>query len=206
MLEARDLTFAYGQRPLFQGLSFQVRPGELLHLKGPNGAGKTTLMAVLAGLLAPTSGQVRCQGTDDTRTVLEYLPAEGNSLFLKMTGLENLLFFANLRGVSLTTEQAIAALKPWGLDHPLLLQRFAVGRYSTGMKRRLALARLSLSATPIWLLDEPIYGLDQDGLSAFYLLLKNHLEQGGLSLVISHDLSPFHGLITETLDLAKGKP
>ncbi len=201
MLEARGLTFSYAHRPLFEDISFSVKEGDLLHLKGPNGAGKSTLMAVIAGLLHPTKGEVKVSGTLDLRSALEYLPAEGNSLFLKMTGLENLKFFSALRGQNLTTEHAIAALKPWKLDHPLLLSRFAVARYSTGMKRRLALARLSLANTPIWLLDEPIYGLDQEGLQTFHLLLKSHLKKGGGGIVISHDLAPFAGLITQTIDL-----
>ncbi len=205
MLEAHDLTFSYAHRPLFHGLSFALRPKELLHLKGPNGAGKSTLMAVIAGLLAPTRGTISYQGEPDIRRVMEYLPAEGNSLFLKMSGLENLTFFAGLRGQDLTTEQAIEALKPWGLSHPLLLTRFSVSRYSTGMKRRLALARLAISKAPVWLLDEPIYGLDQEGLSAFNTLLKIHLSNGGSAIVISHDLNPLQDLITHTLDLAEGR-
>jgi len=85
----------------------------------------------------------------------------------------------------------------------LIRQGLEVGKFSTGMKRRLALARLSLSQTKIWLLDEPLFGLDQKAIEVLIDSLQQHRDAGGAVLMISHDLAPFLSLINETIDLEK---
>jgi heme exporter protein A len=206
MLEISNLSFGFRHRRLFQDLSLTAQGGELIHIAGPNGAGKSTFMAVVAGLLAADTGSIQYHSDDvtvpDRREYLEYLPAEANGLYLKMDATQNLLFWANLRGVPLGREAAFAALDPWNLNHPLLRDGFPVDKFSTGMKRRLALARLGLSPAPGWLLDEPVYGLDAEAMSIFRDRLAAHLARGGFALVISHDLQPLNGLITRTVNLA----
>lgn len=209
MLTVQGLSFGFRHRALFRDVNFTLHPGELLHLVGPNGTGKSTLMAILAGLLAAQRGSIEFRHgenvVDDRRLYLEYLPAEANGLFLKMDATHNLQFWAGLRGRSLTREKAFAALERWNLNHPLLRDGFAVEKFSTGMKRRLALARLTLSPAPLWLLDEPLYGLDQQAASALRDLLQDHLRQGGLALVVSHDVQPLEGLISQALPLIPGR-
>jgi heme exporter protein A len=185
-----------------------VRPGELIHLVGPNGAGKSTLVAIVAGLLRADTGSVEYfpQGdaegpAEDRRLFLEYLPAEANGLFVKMDAVQNLSFWAQLRGVEASEERLFEALRRWHLDHPLLRQRFPVEKFSTGMKRRLALARLELSPAPCWLLDEPVYGLDAEATVAFTRLVAGHLAKGGLALVVSHETKPLEGLVTRSVTL-----
>ncbi len=207
MLVISNLSFQFRHRRLFEGLSITAAPGDLIHISGPNGVGKSTFLAVVAGLLAPASGEIAYlvdgAKATDRRTYLEYLPAEANGLYLKMDAVENLLFWTRLRGLKLDPNAAFAALDPWNLNHPLLRVGFPVEKFSTGMKRRLALARLELSPVPGWLLDEPLYGLDQQALSVFQNRLRAHLQRGGFALLVSHDLEPFRGLITQTIDLAK---
>jgi heme exporter protein A len=189
-------------------LSLSVRPGELVHLVGPNGAGKSTLVAIVAGLLRADTGSVEYfpQGdsagpAEDRRLFLEYLPAEANGLFVKMDAVQNLSFWAQLRGAEASEERIFGALQRWHLDHPLLRQRFPVEKFSTGMKRRLALARLELSPAPCWLLDEPVYGLDAEATVAFTRLVAAHLAKGGLALVVSHETKPLEGLVTRSVTL-----
>jgi len=208
MLVVHELSFGFRHRRLFEKLSLTVAAGELVHLSGPNGAGKSTFMSIVAGLLAPISGEVRYlpdasnqTPAPDRREYLEYLPAEANGLHLKMDATQNLLYWARLRGLELAREDAFRALEAWNLNHPLLRDDFPVEKFSTGMKRRLALARLGLSPTRGWLLDEPLYGLDVEATGAFATMLKTHLSRGGLALVISHDLKPLDGLITRTVSL-----
>src|SRR5690606_18063088 len=124
---------------------------------------------------------------EDRRLYLEYLPAEANGLYLRMSAIQNLSFWAALRSVRPTLDRVHAALAVWGLDKPLLRDNFAVEKFSTGMKRRLALARLELSPAPCWLLDEPFYGLDQDAAAIFRSRLQAHLKRGGSALIVSHD-------------------
>ena len=203
MLEITKLSFAFRHRRLFHDLSLQAGAGELVHVAGPNGAGKSTLLAIIAGLLPPASGSITYRSSaglvDDRRHYLEYLPAEANGLYLKLGATQNLQFWARLRGAELSTAAAWAALAPWNLNHPLLRDNFAVDKFSTGMKRRLALARLLLSPATGWLLDEPVYGLDTQAMAIFTAMLAGHLAAGGFALMVSHDLAPFQALITKTV-------
>lgn len=209
MLHIKDLSFGFRHRPLFNDLTLNVGPGELIHLVGPNGAGKSTCMKVIAGLMGAQKGTVDYliggqTPAVDRRHYMEYLPAEANGLYVKMSATANLRFWAGLRGYTPTGEEMRQVLGVWGLDHPILRQNFPVEKYSTGMKRRLALARLQLSRTPCWLLDEPVYGLDTAALATFHEELRKHLKAGGMTLVISHDTAPLRGLISRTMSLASG--
>lgn len=199
MLTINNLAFSYRFRPIFSGLSFQVKKGEILHIAGPNGCGKTTLMSILAGLRSPVRGTLSFQKADgevaegdQLRYVAEYLPAEANGLYGKMDAIDNLKFWLHLRGQkSPETERVIInELARWDLDHPLICRSFPVEKFSTGMKRRLALARVNLSSTQCWLLDEPLYGLDQKGIETFQTMMDQHLGQGGCVVVVSHDTKP----------------
>ncbi|TWW09984.1 hypothetical protein E3A20_08890 [Planctomyces bekefii] len=136
---------------------------------------------------------------------LEYLPAEANGLYLKMDAMQNLSYWDALRGHDDNIERIRKALARWNLDHPLLRDRFPVEKFSTGMKRRLALARLDLANASGWLLDEPVYGLDAEAIVAFREQLSEHLKRGGLALIISHDLKAIEGLPCRSFQLSGGK-
>ena len=205
MLVISNLSFKFRHRRLFDDLSLTAERGDLWHISGPNGVGKSTFLSVVAGLLNPTSGDIKLSSNgetiEDRRAWLEYLPAEANGLYLKMDAVQNLRFWSQLRGLKLDDEAIFGALAPWGLNHPLLRSDFPVEKYSTGMKRRLALARLSLSPVPGWILDEPLYGLDQQALAVFRERLGKHLSSGGFALLVSHDLEPFRNLITGSKEI-----
>lgn len=206
MLEIENLDFRYQYRRILSKLSFQVAPGEILHIQGPNGCGKTTLMSILAGLRHEESGTIRYRLPDgsiarDRRSYIEYLPAEANALFGKMDAMDNLRFWRRLRGLSCDDTILRTALAAWDLDHALVREHFPVERFSTGMKRRLALARLQLSEAPCWLLDEPLYGLDVKGIASFQNLLDEHLRKEGRALIVSHDVAPLNRFAIRRLDL-----
>ena len=165
-------------------------------------------MAIIAGLLQADSGTIEyfpetlAEGpASDRRTFLEYLPAEANGLYVKMDAVQNLRFWSELRGVEANEERILAALRRWRLDHPLLRQGFPVEKFSTGMKRRLALARLELSPARCWLLDEPVYGLDAEATLEFTRLVASHIGSGGSGLVVSHETRPIEGLVTQSITL-----
>lgn len=208
MLTINSLSFSFKHRPLFQNLTFKITDGQIIHLTGENGAGKSTFMSVVAGFRTPTSGEIQYhldgQEVDNRKTYIEYLSAEANGLYTKMDAMQNLHFWSSLRGIDIDETTMIKELDAWGLGHSLVRQGFAVEKYSTGMRRRLALARVHLSSTKLWLLDEPIYGLDAKGIESFRSMLKEHQSKGGSCLIISHDTAPLQGLVNETINL-KGR-
>lgn len=201
-LDIRELSFRYGQRSLFSGVEASIGPGEIVHLRGPNGAGKSTLLSVVAGLLEMQEGAVLFAGSEELKPHIEYLAAEANGHFLKLSARANLRFWSDLRQLDITESMLTATLNTWGLKNPILRDVLAVEKFSTGMRRRLALARVSLSRAPVWLLDEPIYGLDLEGIRLFREALERHREGGGLGIVISHDYPAIEGIATRILELS----
>lgn len=186
---------------MFRNLDVALAPGELIHLRGANGAGKSTFMRICAGLLTPQSGDVDCRPKN-----FSYLMAEANGFHLKLGASANLAFWYQLRHGTQTSEVALTAalektLKQWKLYHPLIRTGLPVAKFSTGMKRRLALARLTLLGDPLWLLDEPVSGLDQEAVSSFIIALQNHLSHGGAAMIISHDTRIFDGVTSRDLQI-----
>ncbi len=208
MLEIKALSFRYQYKTILEGLSFSAGPGEIVQIIGPNGSGKTTLMGLLAGLRQEGGGTIRFRTPDgkvaaDRRAYIEYLPAEANALFGKMDAMSNLRLWLKLRELDASDEAIRPVLKRWDLDHPLIRQNFPVESFSTGMKRRLALARLELSKTPCWLLDEPLYGLDAKGIETFQSLLAEHVARQGITVIVSHDVAPLEAFNVRKIALQK---
>ena len=207
MIDASKLSFSFTHKKLFSQISFEIQAGELLQIQGANGVGKSTLLMLIAGLKTPDSGVISF-GKEKNKDVQfrklhsTYLPAEANGLYLNMDALHNLKFWTGLRGISLKIEDYYEELEFWGLNHPLLRAEFPVGLFSTGMRRRLALARIALSQSTCWLLDEPIYGLDQKGIALFKTRLISHLDHGGIAVIISHDETFFSGLQKKSLKIS----
>ncbi len=194
MLVVEQLQFAFPVRPLFQDLSFQIAPGQLMQLRGPNGSGKTTLMSLMAGLLRPHGGKIFLREgatIKSTRGEVAYLPAEGNGWFGRMDAVSNLRFWSRLGGRTVDDKALHDAARNWGIPEMVLRRALPVEKFSTGMKRRLSFARLELAQQTAWLLDEPLSGLDTIGIQQFQNLLGKHLAQGGLAAYISHDEPSF---------------
>jgi len=188
VLTVSHLSCSRGHKALFADVSFELQPGQALHLEGDNGVGKTSLLRILCGLSAADAGEVRWQGqrTQDVatafRSALFYL-GHGLSLKEELSALENLLSDAAVAGRALTPEQAMHALARMGLrgrEHlPLRVM-------SQGQKRRTALARLLASQAPLWVLDEPCVALDSRAVDGLRALLAEHVVQGGMVLFTSH--------------------
>lgn len=183
-----NLAVRRGERLLFRGLSFELRPGEAMALTGANGAGKTSLLRAVAGLLRPEAGWIRFE--DAAGAELE--PAPQLHLLGHQDGLksgrsarEELAFQARWTGAD--AAGVAAAVEALGLT-PLL--DLDVRRLSAGQRRRLALARLVASPRPLWLLDEPMAPLDAARRAAFGEILARRLASGGLVLAAVHDPLP----------------
>jgi len=189
-LTAENLACARGDRVLFEGLNFRLERGHALAVEGANGAGKTSLLRLLAGFLGPKSGHlllVTDQGeSDDGEERGKYIGWLGHQDGLKpqLTVGEQLSFFAALyRGQIGDLADCDAALDEVGLTRQ---KHFPCRFLSAGQRRRLGLARLMLSARPLWLLDEPLAALDSDGEALVRRLMTRHCETGGLLIAATH--------------------
>ncbi len=171
-LSAENLACRRGERLLFRRLSFRLEAGAACHVTGANGAGKTTLIRAVAGLTTPYAGEVRREGALgllDERTGLDPDLPLGKALG----------FWERVDGCT-SPDGAITIL---GLG-PLL--DVPVRYLSTGQKKRAALAALLNRAVPIWLLDEPLSGLDVDTIAKVTALIRLHVGGGGIALIASH--------------------
>lgn len=164
MLEIHHLSRCFGRRIVFDDVSFDVAPGEIVGLLGANGAGKTTLLRVLAGYLEPTSGDVLFDGRStfeqglDIRRVTGYLP-ESCPLYDDMRVGDYLFFRGRLRGLSVRRlrRRVREVLMDCGLGEVV---RQPIGTLSQGLRRRTGLAETLLAHPRILLLDDPLAGLD----------------------------------------------
>ncbi|MCG6859806.1 MAG: cytochrome c biogenesis heme-transporting ATPase CcmA [Chromatiaceae bacterium] len=189
MLEVLGLACRRGDRQLFSGLSFDVEPGTLLHVRGRNGSGKTTLLRALCGLFAPDAGEIRWNGEDSRRLGDDYHAdllyfGHLNGIKSDLTGIENLQISSVLDGDQVDDEQLWSALEQMGLAG---FEDLPAKVLSQGQKKRVALARLLLSKAPLWILDEPFTALDLDAVDLLQTLIARHVvDRDGMVILTTH--------------------
>jgi heme exporter protein A len=206
-ISARDVSRHFGRRRALQRISLDCRAGEIVGLLGPNGVGKSTLLAIIATLLAPSSGIVTygdrtaAQAGSALRARLGLL---GHDLYLypELTARENLEFFARLYGVT-----DVAGTIRRSLDRAQLSDRAddLVTGFSRGMRQRLALERALLHAPRLLLLDEPFTGLDDASGRALVERLLGLKETGTIVVIATHDLDLADGLLDRAVVLREGR-
>jgi heme exporter protein A len=188
LVEVQDLGCERGGRRIFRNLSFAVASGQTLSLEGPNGAGKTSALRILAGLLTPLEGDIRIQmsagyavSDPEERGRLSGWIGHHDGVKGQLTVMENAQFFAALHG----SRVAVSGV----LDHVGLarISDLPAQYLSAGQRKRLGLARLILSARPIWLLDEPLSSLDAAGRRLTAELIGEHCDDGGIAIVATHE-------------------
>jgi heme exporter protein A len=188
MIEARNLGKYFGRFSALHNLNLTVSDGEFIALFGKNGAGKTTLLRILAGLSRPSSGAVAIRPSRQssyrfTRGSIGYLSHE-TSLYLDLTAMENLRFYARLMDVPADARTLELTMKTVGLAGR---EQDPVRNFSRGMQQRLAIARAFLHDPEILLLDEPFTGLDSSGSDFFKSYLSRAHADGKTCIVAIHD-------------------
>jgi len=194
VISARGMGRRFGGKRVLRDLDLDVRDGELLLVTGPNGSGKSTLLALIAGLLAPTEGEI---DVDLPRGRIGYLAHEP-LVYKELTALENLDLYGRLYHVPERRETIGALLERFGLWEA---RHQRVGSFSRGMQQRLALCRVLLHGPELLLLDEPHAGLDASAQTLVDDLLAE--SAGARTLVVaSHDPERVSPLATQALALA----
>jgi heme ABC exporter ATP-binding subunit CcmA len=205
LIEVHDLTKHFGTLSVLRGLSISIQSGQFVSILGRNGAGKTTLLRILAGLSSPSTGSVRIHGTSSllpaaARGLIGYL-AHATSLYMDLTALENLHFYARLYGLACRESDLVAQIERVGLSGRELEP---VRNFSSGMQQRLAIARALLHDPTIILLDEPFTGLDQNGTEFLKHYLAGCRAQGKTCVMAIHDLQLGYDLSDRLVAIDRG--
>jgi len=208
-IEVRNLKKDFGNIVAVDGISFEVRQGEIYGLLGPNGAGKTTTLRMVAGILEPTNGEVLIYGKspfEDPITVknqIGYVPEEIN-LFESLTPREFFEFVASIRRVSM--EKAITRIAN-------LLRAFEIEQYfdtpiatlSLGTKQKISIISALIHDPPILILDEPLSNLDVKSAKIMKELLTYHISNGGAILFSTHIMEIAEKMCTRVGIIHEGK-
>jgi heme exporter protein A len=205
MLSAHELACERGERLLFRNLGFELGKGEALLVRGGNGHGKTSLLRILCGLSAPAAGVVRWRGEPIGKAHEQYgremaYIGHANGIKDDLTPVENLRLAAALGGRKLDPAAATAALEQVGLfrclDTPARVLSF-------GQRRRVALAGLMTAGALLWILDEPLTGLDVHGVAMVEQMIRDHVVAGGLAIMTTHQPLVLEGLTPQTLSVGE---
>lgn len=178
-LELRDISKSFGARDIFSGINAKTGPGCLV-VTGRNGSGKSTLLRIIAGLIAPTTGEVVLsldgqQVPSERRRDVIGMVSPDLALYDELSALENLRFFARVRDICRTDDQLRSSLAQLGLEGR---EDDRIASYSSGMKQRVKYAFALMHQPPVLLFDEPSTNLDEEGIRAADSIITEHRRQG----------------------------
>jgi len=207
--EKLSKTYTQGKKAV-NGLSLTLEQGEIFGFLGPNGSGKTTTVKLLGGMLLPTEGTCRVFGVDPEREPERVHGFSGVVMYDHLTGLQNLIFFGRVFGMSGSDSQARAKtlLKSLELTHA---KDQKLGTYSTGMRQRLSLARAMMHRPKILFLDEPTSGLDPESAQNVNSIIKSLAADQNITIFLcthqlryAQEICSSYGLIDQGTLLATG--
>lgn len=201
LLSVHDLACARGDRLLFKGMHFSLKAGALLLVQGGNGQGKTSLLRLLTGLARPETGEVRWRGEPIAKRREEYHAemvylGHANGVKDDLNPVENLRFADGLQGRAFDEARAISTLERLGLSRCLDLPCRVL---SFGQRRRVALSALLLAGATLWILDEPLTGLDVHAVALMEGLIRDHLSAGGMVVATTHQALNLEGVSVQRL-------
>ncbi len=204
ILELKNLTKKYGKKTVVDSVNLSVEKGHIYGLIGPNGAGKTTIMKMIAGLAQENAGSIALFGSetnlDASRSRMSFM-LEAPYLEPSMTARENMEYIRYVRGVA-DKKRIDEILEFVGLDN---VGKKKVAKYSLGMKQRLGIGMALLPKPELMILDEPVNGLDPEGIVEVRNMLKKLANEDGITILISsHLLSELSELCTDYAIINEG--
>ena len=207
MIKVKNFSKRYGDFAAVKDISFKVGPGEILGLVGPNGAGKTTTLRTLCGIIAPTSGSLSVAGHDivnepiRAKRCLGYIPDDPR-LFDTLTVWEHLAFTAAAYNMANFEDSAEALLQSFDLAK----KRDSLAHdLSLGMRQKVAIASAFLHEPQVIVFDEPLTGLDPQGIRGIQQSIRARARAGAAIIISSHLLSLVETLCTHLLVLNSGE-
>jgi ABC-2 type transport system ATP-binding protein len=209
VLELVGLSRRFGTRWAVHGLQATLAPGQVVGFLGPNGAGKTTSIKMIAGLLVPSEGRVKIDGIDvaekpeQAKQLLAYIP-DRPYVPERLSARELLAYVAGLYGLpdSVVQERGYKELQRFGLrgrEDDLL------GTYSHGMRQRVLLAAAFMREPKVLLVDEPMVGLDPQGMRLVKRVLREVADKGAVVLMSTHTLDVVEEVCDRVLVMGRGK-
>ncbi len=207
-LQSVTKTYAHGKKKAVDGLTLKVEGGELFGFIGPNGAGKTTTIKLMTGILAPDEGTVTMAGHPmkdarlEAQRLIGFVP-DGNDLYDRLTGMEYLNFMADVYQVDAARRKAHIEkyLDIFSLEDAVNQQ---IRSYSKGMKQKLVVIGALIHNPPIWILDEPLGGLDPRAAHLLKEEMIRHCAAGNTVFFSTHVLEVAEKLCTRIGIIADG--
>lgn len=190
ILSLENITKRFGYRSILNDITLKIETGEFITLIGNNGAGKSTLLRIISTLSKPTNGKITFYGKSKKESILEWRQKIGiisheNRLYGDLSSADNLRVFGTLYGVKDIDINTDQVLRKTDLIH---VAQMPVSNFSSGMIKRLMIARLMLCKPKILILDEPFAGLDQNSMQWFENYLTAFHQHGGTVLMVTHQL------------------
>lgn len=205
VIDVSNVSKRFEEATVLRNLNIQFQEGKIYGIVGRNGSGKTVLFKIIAGFLKPSDGQVKVYGkevgkdkdfSDEIGIIIE------NSGFLRgYTGYQNLKYLAGIRKI-IGKQEIRDSMEKVGLDPD---SRKKVGKYSMGMKQRLAVAQAIMEDPQILLLDEPMNGLDNQGVEDVREILLQLKEKGKTIILASHNREDIEVLCDEVYEMNQGR-
>ena len=204
MINVENICLTLKNRDILTSVNLTMEPGNIYGLVGNNGSGKTMLMKVICGLVKPTSGTVTCDGIIIGKD-RDYLPDAGIIIetpgFISYySGFKNLRFLAGIRG-KIGNEEIRKAMEDVGLDPDL---RLPVRKYSLGMRQRLGIAQAIMENPRYLVFDEPMNGLDKNGIAEARKLLLDRKAAGATIILSSHNREDIDILCDHVYEMEQG--
>lgn len=204
VIRVENLTKCFGETKVLDKINVSFEEGKIYGIIGRNGSGKSMLMKCICGLVVPTSGKIII---NEKRMGLDIDLPENLSGIIEEPGfLENYSAFKNLQFLTMIRnkigkEEIISTLKKVGLDP---YSKLHVGKYSMGMKQRLGIAQAIMEKPKILILDEPMNGLDNDGVEEMRKLFLDLRKEGTIIILASHNKDDVEILCDEVYEMDKG--